>query len=146
VIILCPPTSSPRLRIYPCCRHNPIVPHTPFSPSRHILLRSLDCTSEISGDPTMGSWLLQVTVLVLGCKLTCINAENIHTQAAFGIASLHLVFSGCCHYKCQACQIKSKRVFFEGQGCNCLRELTVGTSLSLSNISDSLSSQTCGRI
>jgi hypothetical protein len=43
----------------------------------------------------MGSWLLQVTVLALGCKLTYIYAETIHTQAAFGIAFLHLVFSGC---------------------------------------------------
>jgi hypothetical protein len=42
----------------------------------------------------MGSWLHQVTVLALGCKVTYIYAENIHTQAAFGIASLHLVFAG----------------------------------------------------
>jgi hypothetical protein len=40
----------------------------------------------------MGSWLLQLTVLALGCKLTYIYAENIYTQAAFGIISLHLGF------------------------------------------------------
>jgi hypothetical protein len=40
----------------------------------------------------MGSRLLQVTVLALGCKLTYIYAENIHTHAAFGITSLHRVF------------------------------------------------------
>jgi hypothetical protein len=140
--MLCPPTSSPWLRIYPCYRHYLIVPHTPFSPAYHILLFSLDCTSEISRDPTMGSWLLQVTVLALGCKLTYISAEIIHTQAKFGIASLHLVFSGCCHNKCQACQIKSTRFLLKGQGCDCLRELIVGTSLLLSEISDSLSSET----
>jgi hypothetical protein len=89
----------------------------------------------------MGSWLHQVTILALGCKLTCIYLENIHTQAAFGIASLHLVFAGCCHYKCQACQTKSKCFLLKGQGCDCLCELTVGTSLSLSKISDSLSSE-----
>jgi hypothetical protein len=142
VIILYPQTSSPGLPTYPCCRHNPIVPHTPFSPARHILLFSLDCTSEISGDPAMGSRLLQGTVLALSCKLTYIYAESIHTQAAFGIDPLHLVFSGCCHYKCQACQIKSKRFLLKGQGCDCLRELIVGTSLLLSKISDSLSSET----
>jgi hypothetical protein len=42
------------------------VPHAPFPPARHVLLFSLDCTSGISRDSTMGSWLLQVTVLALG--------------------------------------------------------------------------------
>jgi hypothetical protein len=88
----------------------------------------------------MGSRLLQLTVPALGCKLAYIYAENIHTQAAFGIASLHLVFSGCCRYKCQALQIKSKQFLLTGQGCDCLCELLVGTSLSLSKISHSLSS------
>jgi hypothetical protein len=146
VIILCPPTSSPGMRIYPCCRHNPIAPHTPFSRARHILLFSLDCTSEISGYPTMGSRLLEVTFLALGCKVTYIYAENIHTQAAYGITSLHLVFSGCCHYKCQASEIKSKRFLIKGQDRNCSRELIVGTSLSLSKVSDSPSSETRCRI
>jgi hypothetical protein len=90
----------------------------------------------------MGSWLVQVTVLALGCKVAHIYAEDVHTQAAFGITSLLLLFSGC-HYKCQACQIKSKRFLFKGQGCDCLRKLIVGTSLSLSKISDTLSSETC---
>jgi hypothetical protein len=94
----------------------------------------------------MGSWFLQVTVLALGCKVTYIYAENIHTQAAFGIASLQLVFAGCCHYKWQACQINSKRFLLKGQGCYCSRELIVGTPVSLSKISDSLSTETCGRI
>jgi hypothetical protein len=115
------------------------VPHTPFSPGRHSLLFSLDYTFEISGDPIMGSRLDQVTVLALVCKVTCIYADN--TQAAFGIASLHLVFAGYCNYKCQACQIKSKRCLLKGQGCNCLREVIVGASLSVSKISDSLSSE-----
>jgi hypothetical protein len=98
--------------------------------------------SEISGDPTMGSWLLQGTVLALGCKLTYIYSANIHTQAVFGITSLHLVFSGCCHYKCQAYQIKSKQFLSKGQGCDGLSEITVGTSRSHSKISDSLLSET----
>jgi hypothetical protein len=74
----------------------------------------------------MGSRLLQVTVLALGCKLTYIYAENIHIEAAFGITSLHLVFSGCCHYKRQACQIKLKRFLLKGDGCVYLRELLWG--------------------
>jgi hypothetical protein len=90
----------------------------------------------------MGSWLHQVTVLALGCKVTYIYAENVHIQAAFGTASLHLVFTDCCHYKFHACQIKLKRFLLKGQGCDCFRELIVGTSLSLSKISDSLSSET----
>ena len=45
VITLCSPTSFPQLSISPCCRYNPILPHTPFSPVLHILLFSLDCMS-----------------------------------------------------------------------------------------------------
>ena len=36
VITLCPPTSFHQLSISPCCRNNPILPHTPFSPVLHI--------------------------------------------------------------------------------------------------------------
>jgi hypothetical protein len=38
VIILCPPTPSPRPRTYPCCRHNPIVPHTPLTSTPYFVI------------------------------------------------------------------------------------------------------------
>jgi len=45
------------------------MPQSPFSPALHILF-SLDCTTKISGDNTMGVGLHQGTVLALGSNLT----------------------------------------------------------------------------
>jgi hypothetical protein len=58
------------------------------------LLFSLDCTSEISGDPNMGSWLFQVTVLALGCNLTYIYAENSDRRCHLDALFLLNIFSG----------------------------------------------------
>jgi hypothetical protein len=92
------------------------------------------------GDPAMGSWLHQVTVLVLGYKLTSISLQNIHTRAKF-LCFLAVVT------KMSALPNGFKTVpthSVRKNGCgncgvsdpvedrNCLRELVVGTWLSLS--------------
>jgi hypothetical protein len=41
VITLCPPTSFPQLSISPCCRCNPILPHTPFTSTPHFIFPGL---------------------------------------------------------------------------------------------------------
>ena len=63
---VCPPTSAPQLCVSSSCRHNPILPHTSLitlTSTPHFFLFSLDCTSYHWDNPTMGSWLHQVTAL-----------------------------------------------------------------------------------
>jgi len=95
-------------------------------------------------------WFHLETVLALGCKMTYISVEYIHTHAIFWTASLQLVYLGFfdpqnypVHYFLPLTVlvllslIKTKR-----QGHDCLHGGVVGTTLSLSKISVSQSSDT----
>jgi len=48
-------------------------------------------------NPTTKSQIHHVTTLSMGCKLSTILTENIHTGVVFWTASLHIVFAGSCH-------------------------------------------------
>jgi hypothetical protein len=83
----------------------------------------------------------------LGCKLTWISVENVHTEAVFWISSLHRVFPGLfcdsshtVHYFFPFTVLATHTSKSYGTDRNCLHGGVVGTWLSLSKILASPSS------
>jgi hypothetical protein len=84
VIKLCPPNSASQLSVSSSYRYN-LIPHCIF------YFPGIACPKfQI---PPGDRGFINNSSLV--CKLTWISVENIHTQAIFWIASLHLAFPCC---------------------------------------------------